>query len=273
VTTVLVAVVLAGAPAGAQEREFARTVDLQPTGVLRVDGSKGSIRLTSWDRPQVDIRARIERPDHDSAEYAQRAMEATEIEVLAGPGSVSIRSNYDNVPEYAGRWGRGNRTVPPVHYEIRAPRRLELHVNSDRGPATIEGFEGMIDIVVDRGELDLRDVAGDVRLEIDRGEQSRVTGIRGSLEIDADRTDLRVDEASLERDSRVEIDRGDIELRVAPDQRLTVRTDISRRGRFDTDLPITWTSSDPRRSEGHVNGGGPELVVESDRARIELRRR
>jgi hypothetical protein len=56
---------------------LARTVDLQPTGMLRVEGSKGSIRLTSWDRPQDDIRARIERPDHVTPEYAQQVVEAT----------------------------------------------------------------------------------------------------------------------------------------------------------------------------------------------------
>jgi hypothetical protein len=93
------------------------------------------------------------------------------------------------------------------------------------------------------------------------------------VRIEADRTDLRIDAISLDRDSRVEIDRGDVDLRVPADQRLTVRTDISRRGHFDSDLPIQWMSSDPRRSEGHVNGGGPELFVESDRARIGLRRR
>jgi hypothetical protein len=63
-----------------------------------------------------------------------------------------------------------------------------------------------------------------------------------------------------------------VELRIPADQRLTVRTDISRRGSFDSDLPIQWTSMDSRRSEGHVNGGGPELFVESDRARIGLRK-
>jgi hypothetical protein len=268
----LTTILAASSPAAAQDREFTRTVDLQPGGRLRVEGSKGSIRLISWDRAQVDIRARIELPREESADYAQRAVDATEIDVVATAGSVSIRSDYDRVPaRYFGE--SDSRTEPPVHYEIRAPRRIDLDVDSDRGPATIQGFEGTLDIIVDRGELDLQDAAGDVRLDIDRGQRSRLSGIRGSVRIEADRTDLRIDAISLDRDSRVEIDRGDVDLRVPADQRLTVRTDISRRGHFDSDLPIQWMSSDPRRSEGHVNGGGPELFVESDRARIGLRRR
>ena len=138
--------------------------------------------------------------------------------------------------------------------------------------AAIRNLEGTTDIVIDRGELDVRDVAGDLRVEIDRGEHSRIAGVSGSLRLDADRTDVDVDAQSLDRDSRIEVDRGEVELRIREAQRLTVRTEISRRGRFHTDLAVQWMSSDPRRSEGHINGGGAELFLESDRATIELRR-
>jgi hypothetical protein len=270
---VLAVFVLATSPVGAQDRQFAQTVDLQQSGTLRVESSKGSMQITGWDRPQVDIRARIELPKDVSAEYAQQVVDATEIEVVASGGSVTVRSNYDRIPTRSGIGDWGDKRVPAVHYEIRAPHRIDLRVDSDRGPASIRGFEGTLDIVMDRGELDLRDVGGDVRLNIDRGEQSRLTNVGGSLTIDADRTDLRIEAAALERNSRVEIDRGDVDLRIAPEQRLTVRTDVSRRGNFRSDLAIQWMSEDRRRSEGHVNGGGPELIVESDRATINLRSR
>jgi len=48
------------APLSAQDRQYTRTMALQPTGILRVEGRKGSTRLTSWDQPQVEIRATIE---------------------------------------------------------------------------------------------------------------------------------------------------------------------------------------------------------------------
>jgi hypothetical protein len=265
--------VLSSSPVAAQDREFTRTVDLQPSGTLRIEGDKGSIQLSSWDSPQVEIRARIESPENVPAEHAQQAVDATEIEVVTGSGSVAVRSNYDRVPTRSGRGRWGDRTVPAVHYQIRAPRRIDLHVDSDRGPASIRGFDGTLDIVVDRGELDLQDASGDVRLNIDRGERSQLTNVRGSLTIEADRTDLRIEAAALDGNSRIEIDRGDVDLRIAADQRLTVRTDLSQRGHFRSDLPIQWMFQGRRRSEGHVNGGGPELFVESDRATVGLRRR
>ena len=59
---VVAVVVLGSSPVAAQDRQFAETVDLAPGGTLRVDGNKGSMQITSWDRPQVEIRARIELP-------------------------------------------------------------------------------------------------------------------------------------------------------------------------------------------------------------------
>jgi hypothetical protein len=257
----------------AQSKEFSHSAELQPGGALRVVGSKGSIRITSWDQPRVEIRARIERPDNVDDDYAARAIEATRIEVSGDRNSLSIVSDYNAVPALREERRWRDRRDPPVHYEIRAPRKLTLTVDSDRGPIAVSGFEGRFDLVVDRGELDLKDLDGDLRIEIDRGDRSRISGVRGSLQLEADRTNLDIDAHALDRDSRIEIDRGEVELFVPGEQRLTVRTDISRRGGFHTDFPIQWTSSDPRRSQGHINGGGAELFVESDRATIELRRR
>ena len=265
--------ILTAGTAGAQVREFSRTMDLAAGGTLRVEGTKGSIRLTSWTEPRVEIRARIDRPKDVDEDYGRRAVDATRIDVTGDSRSVSVASNYDDVPTRDGRDGWSNRTVPAVHFEIRAPRNIALQIDSDRGPVTLSGFEGTFEITVDRGELELRDVSGVLRVDIDRGRTSRIERLRGSLRIDADRTNLNIDAEALDRDSRIEIDRGDVALRIPEGQRLTVRTDMSRRGRFRTDLPINWSSNDPRRSEGRLNGGGAELFLESDRANIELRRR
>jgi hypothetical protein len=267
------AVVLLSGSAAAQSREFSRTVDLDSGGSLRIEGAKGSMRITSWEQPRVEIRARIERPHDVDDEYAGRAVEATKIAVTGDRKAVSVMSDYSDVPVFSEgrRWQ--DRREPAVHYEVRAPRRINLSVDSDRGPVTVSGFDGTMDIVMDRGELELSDVAGDLRVEIDRGDRSKIGGVRGSLRLEADRTDVDIDAQSLDRDSRIEVDRGDVEFRIPDAQRLTIRTDISRRGAFHTDFPIQWTSSDHRRSEGHINGGGAELFVESNRATIELRRR
>ena len=144
-----------------QTKEFDQTVDLASGGRLILDGSKGDVEIIAWDEERVEIKARIEAPSGDvSADYARRAVEATTVDVDVSSGSVSIRSNYDDVPERSGSWGYRSRSVPYVHYEIRAPRELDLRVEVDRGDTEIEGFNGRIELDTDRGTLDAMDLSG-----------------------------------------------------------------------------------------------------------------
>ena len=48
--------------AGAQGDTFEETVALEPGGSLSIEATGGSVLLLAWDRPQVEIQARIEAP-------------------------------------------------------------------------------------------------------------------------------------------------------------------------------------------------------------------
>lgn len=257
-------------PAAAQTSEFNETVPLSAGGRMRLEGSKGSITITSWDREEVEIRALIEAPDNVDADYARRAVDATTVDVTGTPASVSIRSNYDDVPRRSSFWNGNSRSVPYIHYEIRAPRQLDVFVESDRGPTAISGFVGEITLDADRGDIDLRDLTGEIRIAIDRGSESRLAAIRGSFDIEADRTDIRMHDVLIENNSRLEIDRGDVEIGVGASQGLTLRAELSRRGTFDSELPLTLSSLDGEDFRGTINGGGPELLIESDRGSVRL---
>lgn len=268
-TTAVLAIAIAWAhPAGAQERQEARSVALDAGGLLRLDARKGSVTITGWDRPAVDITARIVAPSHVEAEYAARAVAATAVDIVAQGGEVSIRSNYDAVPRRGGPWT--DREVPAIHYQIRAPRALRLHLDADRGPVTIVGVEGAVDLTIDRGALDLRDVRGDLAVTIDRGDRSRLAGVAGRLRLVADRTSLVVTADQVDDRSRIDIQRGDLDLRLPAGQGLTLQTDVSRRSRVVADVPVQWNGDEPRRATGHVNGGGPTLAIESDRGRVHI---
>ncbi|MGE0364035.1 MAG: hypothetical protein AB7H93_25075 [Vicinamibacterales bacterium] len=267
-TAVLAAAIAWAGPAVAQERQEARSVALDAGGVLRLDARKGSVTITGWDRSAVDFKARIVAPSHVDAEYAARALAATAIDVVAQGGEVSIRSNYDAVPSRGTAWS--DRALPAVHYEIRAPRAIRLHVDADRGPVTVAGFEGAVDLKVDRGALDLRDVRGDLTVTIDRGDRSRLADVAGRLRLEADRTSLVVTADQVGDRSRIDIQRGDLELRLPAGQGLTLQTDVSRRSRVVADVPVQWNGDVPRRATGHVNGGGPTLAIESDRGRVHI---
>ena len=208
-------------PLVAQDKTFEETVGLDPGGTLALEADRGSARLTSWDEPQVEIHARIEPPSGVDDDYARRAVEGTTIEVTTSNTSVRVRADYSGVPRRG--WGR---RLPRVHYEVRAPGDLNLDVQIDRSDATLEGFAGRmilkldrsdlrasdltgeITIDLDRSGLDVHDLAGQVTLRLDRGRSVALDGVRASLDLDVDRTNVTMHDVWIDDDSRVEIDRG-----------------------------------------------------------------
>jgi hypothetical protein len=261
-------------PASAQTRTVEKALQLRPGGNLSITATKGTLKLTAWDRDQVEVRARIEAAgwmrDED---YARRAVEATKVDITGGGDSVTIRSNYADVPAERSFWGGESRGIPDIHYEIRAPKKVQLWLDIDRTNSEVGGFDGRVRIEADRSELDVRAISGELRVDIDRGGRSRFENVAGSFVLDGDRTDIDIAVAKLTDRARLELDRGEAEIRVPPDQPITLRTDIERRGSFRSDLPLQAAGGTERSPEGTINGGGPLLTVIAHRARVELRGR
>ena len=297
------------AAAAAQDRVFEHTMELQPPTRLALEADRGSVELVSWDRPVGEILARIEPPGDVDADYAQRAVEGTTIQVRGNRRSVRIWADYGGVPR---RGFFGNRRLPSVHYEIRAPRQLDLDLEIDRSPTTLEGFEGMLLLDLDRSDLDARDLAGTVTLTFDRGELRAsglagsiaidldrgrgvvLDGVRGDLRLDAERTDVTLRDLAIEDDSLVAMDRGDLVVELAADRGVTIDAALTGRSGFAVgpgDVSLSspgvggpglsalaaarWVQRLETESSGgdrlEVNGGGPLLRIEADRGAVRLR--
>jgi hypothetical protein len=256
--------------AGAQSREFRKTVEFVSGGDLRFNTDKGSVRLTAWDQSRVEIYARIEAPKDIDAGYGQRAVDATRIEVLGDARSLTIRSNFDDVPlkDGEGNW----RSVPDIHYEIRAPRNLNLELGADRCRVEAQGFTGRIRIDTDRTPVTANDLSGEIQIKMDRG-KATVSRFQGRLDLHTDRTDSQLQAVRIEGDSRLNIGRGECEMRIPDSQGLTLNSRLGRRERLFNDFGLTVNSfSDRNNIEGVINGGGPRLTIEGDRSVIRLKR-
>ncbi len=274
------------ATAAAQERTFRHTMEFQAGSLLQLEADRGSVRLTSWDRPSAEIVARIEAPGGVDDDYARQAVDGTAIEVRGNRRSARVRTDYRGVPRRGGLFG--NRRLPRVHYEIRVPRQLDLDLEIDRAATTLEGFEGRLLLNLDRSDLDARDLGGMVTLQFDRGRfQARglagsiavtldrarevmLDGVRGDLRLDADRSDVVLRDLAVEGDSSVEVDRGDLDVELAAEGAVTIDASTTRRSGFSIDLPGT---PEPRGGDfrGDVNGGGPVLRIAADRGAVRVR--
>ena len=256
-----------GGIAAAQDKTFEEVVPLEPGSLLTLETGRGTVRLTSWDEPTVDIHARIEPPPSADADDARRAVDATTVEVRGSRRSMRIRSNYRRVSSPGSSdesWRR-----PLVHYEIRAPTQLDLDLSIDQNETTLEGFEGRLLLDFDRSSLAGRDLDGTITLVFDRG-AINVSGLSGSIALDLDRTTAILRDVRIDADSIVEIDRGELDLLLVGTQSLTIDADVTRRATVSSDLPVPLEPSG-QGLQATMNGGGVVLRIEADRSTLRLR--
>lgn len=251
-----------------QSREFRRTIDFQSGGQLTVRTDLGSVKLTAWDQNQIEVYARVEPPQDVSSEYAARAVESAKIEISGGPQSLTIRSNFDDVP--AMDWH--SKRMPSIHYEIRAPRQLNLNLDADRCKVDAGGFAGRIKLNTDRTTVGAYDLSGEIEVRMDRGEAT-LSNLQGSLSIQTDRTNSRIEAVRIDGNSKLDIGRGECELRLPESQGLSLRANTGRRESFHTDFAVAANNFDKERIEGTINGGGPQLVINTDRSTVRLKRK
>jgi hypothetical protein len=107
---------------------------------------------------------------------------------------------------------------------------------------------------------------------MDRG-KATVTRFQGRLDLHTDRTDSQLQAVRIEGDSRLNIGRGECEMRIPDSQGLTLNSRLGRRERLFNDFGLTVNSFNDRNNiEGVINGGGPRLTIEGDRGVIRLKR-
>ncbi len=247
------------------DRTFERSVALEPGGRLTLSTTRGSVRLTSWDQPTVDVRARIEPPTNVTADYAQRAMAGVAIEVSGGGGAVDIRTDFSRVP-YEFFFGR---SLPHVHYEVRAPRHLNLDLDVARSDVTVSGFDGRLALDLSRGNLQASDLAGHLALGLSREDDVQVDGMKGTLDLRLSRSDARLSDVQMTGNSRVEVSRGSVDVAWDRAQALTVDGDLSRSD-ISSDLPMA-VERHGATFHATMNGGGPTLRVSASRSALRFR--
>ena len=252
---------------GRQTKDFTRTVPLNSGGELKLNSTKGTVKLTGWDRNEVEIVAHIVMTGRVDADYARRAVEAVRIEVSGDSRQLFIRPVYDDVPRDDSIFSR---TIPDVNFEIQAPRKVSLQLDTDRGRLDVQGLEGSLNVKSDRGQVVAHDLTGELRLKMDRCPDSALSGLRGTLHVDMDRSDLKVNALQISGDSRLDVSRGEVELKLPRTQGLSVSANVGRRADFDSEFAIS-TRKFGDRVEGDINGGGPKLLIHTDRGKVGLR--
>jgi hypothetical protein len=228
-------------------KDIHRTFPLDSRGHVTIDTYKGSVRVSTWDRNEIDVAVRIEE---DGDVFAQRVTHA-DVRFDASPSDVRITS--DNQWTFFLVDG----VAPLYHYTIRMPRTASLRIKDYKSESEVSDLSAELQIETYKGSLQLRNHSGGLLVNTYKG-------------------DIRAEFATVSAPVRIDTYKGDVELRMPRDSRFDLSTDLGRRrGDPDSDFAryVRTSNLRDRTHRSQVNGGGPEVRVRSYKGEFSLRAR
>jgi len=248
----------AGAAAQAADvKEVHQTVTVDRDARVAVNTYKGTVTVTTWDKPEVRVDARIE-PDGDDRESRDK-VRWTEVRISGGGGSVEIKSDYDEVKhhEHHGLFGLfdyESGSLPFVRYTIQMPATARLE---------IEDY---------KSEINVSNLKADLRLHTYKG-TARVASLDGAARVETYKGDVRVEFARFAHSSRFDTHKGEIDVRLPRDSRFELDADSGRHGDIESDFAMMTHAGRSRgaRATGAVNGGGPDLRMTTYKGTLRIR--
>lgn len=247
---------LAASPAVA-DRTVSKTLPLAADGRVTIDTYKGSIRVTTWDRAEVAVEARIVPDDScGSARDQKKWLEATEVVIEPSGRNVRIESDYDGLKTGWGFFG-GCTSRPFVHYRVSVPRGAALKIRDYKSDTDVRDFAGHLSLETYKGIVALVDLSGALDLKTYKGE-------------------VRAGFKQLSGPVRAETFKGDVILTFPAGAAFELSASAGRRGEIVSDFEGTGPMRSSRhwgaRSSATVNGGGPRVTLSTHKGRVSIRR-
>lgn len=232
-------------------RHFHQVVALDVNGHLAIDTHNGSVTVTTWKQPNVQIDARIEA---DPQSDTPGDVEKTNIKVTGSGSSVRIESDYSAVSSRVS-WlgfsiGGSQSNLPLVHYTITMPAAAALNIDEHNSKVMVTGLRNDLTIDGHNGAIAVRDHDGAAKVETHNGS-------------------ISVAFARFNRASSFETHNGDVEVRMPAGSRFDLNAEGHRSRPVTSDFALTGSREDSDVS-AHVNGGGPELRFSTHNGMLHL---
>jgi hypothetical protein len=240
---------VASVAVAADTKEVRRTVSLNPKGRVVVDTYKGTVRVTTWDQPQVEIHVRIESDGWGSND--RELFEGTEIEIDSSADSLRLKTRY---PKAASWSFMGGGSQPLARYTLRIPRTADLRIKDYKSEIEVEGLTAALDIDTYKGDV-------------------RVRRQDGPLTVKTYKSEARVDFARYSARSSFETYRGTYDISLPRDSRFEIQSDVGRHGSLNTSFQMMMPagSSTGRNFRASINGGGPVMNLKAYRGEFNIR--
>ncbi|MCG8455543.1 MAG: DUF4097 family beta strand repeat-containing protein [Holophagales bacterium] len=225
----------------AAERTFAETYPLEKGGSVELSNINGDVRITGWDRQEVQVEATISSGSRSS-------VDDVEIDVDATRGRISIEAEYKNKNNRGWRYRNAD-----VEFRLKVPRTARLdEISLVNGSLELEGVAGEVEISLVNGNLEARGLTGNAELAT----------VNGSIDAYF---------SNLDRDVDVESVNGsiDVYLPAGIDADVDAST-VHGRIRNDFGLEVDDSGYVGQELRGRIGSGGARISLENVNGSISI---
>jgi hypothetical protein len=225
--------------------EWKKSYSLAKGGTFEIRNTNGLIDVSPGSGDQIEVTAeRIAKAGTDAE--AKDAAEKIEIRETVSPDNIILDSKIT----ISGMFNGGNRQVK---FHVRAPRGTILRLSNTNGA------------------IEVTDMSGEMRLDTTNGAVKAV-GISGVTRASTTNGGVSLDFDSVpEGGVTAETTNGAVVVTIPRDAKARINARVSNGGIAADGLSLSVSEQSRRRLDATVNGGGPELRLETTNGGVRIR--
>jgi hypothetical protein len=220
---------------------------MEPGGTINITADEGFVRISSWDRSEVEIQMTKYARGKNRRE-AGRLLEEIEVDMEQTGSGLIIRELESDDESYSlldlldpDTWNRMGGRSTWVNFDVTVPRVINLDITTDEGDITISYIDGEIEIDTDEGNIELHEIRSpEISVITDEGNillehiRAPLSASSSRLLVDTDEGDMELMDVEIER-LKIESDEGDVTADMLRCERLDFYSD---EGSIEADLAI-----------------------------------
>jgi DUF4097 and DUF4098 domain-containing protein YvlB len=225
--------------------EWTRSYQLAPDGEIQIGNTNGRIDVEASDGQTVEIRAeRIARAATDAG--ARELLPRIKIREEVAPGRIAIETERMNGLMIGASF--------EVRYHVRAPKSAAVDATNTNGAVVVSGFSGKVAARTTNGSVTTKALTGAVDARTTNGT-------------------VNVDLASVNQHVALRTINGSVTLRLPEDAKADVVATWTNGGIDVSSIKMDVSERSRRRFEGHMNGGGTPVDLQTTNGGIRIRSR
>jgi|CXWL01.1.fsa_nt_gi hypothetical protein len=235
------------------EERFDQTVALAAGGEVSISNINGSVKVMTWDRPEVKIEAvKKLRAGNETRAREELARTVIQVEVSAHRVAIETKANRRGDGGFFS-WLGGHSGNSNVTYVVTVPARADVSAETVNGAVVIRDLVGRVKAETINGGIEISGIVGAVDADTVNG------GIDVAVTAFGDRDAISLSTVN-----------GGITLALPATAQASIDAEVTNGG-IHCDLPLTREIKKSRRHlQGEIGGGGVEIDLDTTNGGIDI---